>query len=99
MMLITLDLGMNKYNLYKDRHNTCDRRRTKQLTQAGYEKVNTPPEFNFGTRYAHVVANIWITMTYSSGMPFVYIIQFFSLLITYWIDKYLSNFPLLITVL
>ena len=94
-MNIIMDIGLNNYKLFKDRHNTCDRRRTKQLTQTAYENMNTPPEFNFGTRYASIVSNIWITFTYSAGIPLLYIIQFVNLIITYWVDKFLSKFSIL----
>lgn len=49
----------------------------------------TGPEYILQLRFAQVIALIFVTFTYSSGMPALYWITFVSLVITYWTDKIL----------
>jgi hypothetical protein len=72
-----------------DRKCTCDKRKTRQFTQDEYEDLYTGPEYILELRFAQMIALIFVTFTYSSGMPALYWITFFSLVITYWTDKIL----------
>lgn len=47
------------------------------------------PEFILQLRFAQVLSMIFVTMTYSSGLPILYLVAFLSLFISYWIDKFL----------
>jgi hypothetical protein len=72
-----------------DRRCSCDKRKTRQITQDEYEDLYTGPEYILELRFAQVMALIFVTMTYSSGMPLLHLITFLSLAITYWTDKIL----------
>lgn len=47
------------------------------------------PEFPMDIRLAQVCSTISITLMYSSGLPILFLFAFFSLMLTYWIDKYM----------
>jgi len=64
-------------------------RKTRQITQEEYEDMYSGPEFILQLRFAQVLSMIFVTMTYSSGLPILYLVAFLSLFITYWIDKFL----------
>jgi hypothetical protein len=49
---IGIDLAIDAAKKFYDRHFSCDRRRTRQITQDAYEEVNRRPEFDFGSRYS-----------------------------------------------
>lgn len=72
-----------------DRGCTQNKRKTKQVTQAEYEDLYTGPEFILQIRYSQILAQIFITMSFSSGLPILYLITFVSLVISFWVDKYL----------
>jgi hypothetical protein len=72
-----------------DRKCTCDKRKTRQITQDEYEDLYTGPEYILQLRFAQVTALVFVTFTFSSGMPLLYYITFISLFITYWTDKIL----------
>jgi hypothetical protein len=72
-----------------DRKCTCNMRKTRQITQEEYEDMYSGPEFILQLRFAQFLSMIFVTMTYSSGLPILYLVAFVSLFITYWIDKFL----------
>ena len=49
----------------------------------------TGPGFIIEARLAHMVVIIFISMTFASAMPILYLITAIHLIITYWIDKFL----------
>jgi len=72
-----------------DRGCTCDERRTKKITQTEYEELNKGPKFDMEFRYSSVLYVIWVTMTYSSGLPILYFVAVIYFFVTYWVDKFL----------
>lgn len=72
-----------------DRRFSFNERVTKQAAQSDYEELYTGPEFILQVRFAQFLCTIFVTMTYSSGVPGLYAISFLSLVCTYWIDKLL----------
>lgn len=72
-----------------DRGCTQNKRKTKQVTQDEYEDLYTGPEFILQLRYSQILAQIFITITFSSGLPILYSITFVSLFISFWVDKFL----------
>lgn len=72
-----------------DRRFSFNERVTKQAVQSDYEELYTGPEFILQVRFAQFLCTIFVTMTYSSGLPGLYAISFVSLVCTYWIDKLL----------
>ena len=80
-----------KLNLKRwfDRGCTSNKRRTKQIAQDEYEDLYTGPEFILQLRYAQILSQIFITMTFSSGIPILYLITLISFIISYWVDKFL----------
>ena len=49
----------------------------------------TGPEFILQIRMAQVLSTIFITMTFSSGMPLLYLVCVATFSISFWIDKIL----------
>ena len=47
----------------------------------------TGPEFILHVRYAQVLSTIFVTFTFSSGMPVLYLLNFGILFIQFWVDK------------
>ena len=45
------------------------------------------PEFNVNERFSNLISIFWIVFMYSSGLPFLYLVLFVTLLIIYMIDK------------
>jgi hypothetical protein len=72
-----------------DRRCTLNKRKTRQITQEEYEDIYSGPEFILHLRFAQLNSMIFVTMTYSSGLPILYLVAFLSLFFTYWIDKFL----------
>lgn len=72
-----------------DRRCTCNKRITRQITQEEYEDLYSGPPFILQLRFSQVLSMIFVTMTYSSGLPILYLVAFLSLFITYWTDKFL----------
>ena len=62
---------------------------TRKIIQSEYEDLYTGPDFILQVRYAQVLATIYVTLTYSSGMPALYFLNFFILVVQYWVDKIL----------
>ena len=62
---------------------------TTKIIQSEYEDLYTGPDFILQVRYAQVLATIYVTLTYSSGMPALYFLNFFILVVQYWVDKIL----------
>jgi hypothetical protein len=72
-----------------DRKGSFNTKKTRCIIQDDYEKIYTGPEFVLEVRYAQIIFTIFVTFTYSSGMPSLYIYNFFIIFVQYWVDKYL----------
>lgn len=72
-----------------DRKYTTDKRVTRKVIQSDYEDLYTGPKFQLQIRLAQLVSTVFVAMTFSSGLPIMYVICFVSLFITYWVDKIL----------
>ena len=72
-----------------DRRCTWNTKKTNKIIQSEYEDLYTGPEFILHVRYAQVLSTIFVTFTYSSGMPILYALNFVILFIQYWVDKWL----------
>lgn len=72
-----------------DRSWSLNMRKTKQVIQEDYEDLYTGPEFLVQIRFAQLLSTIFVTMTYSSGLPILYLISVISIFFTYWVDKVL----------
>ncbi|EQC32603.1 hypothetical protein SDRG_09917 [Saprolegnia diclina VS20] len=73
---------------WRDRSFTFDFTRTRQETQRDLEALYRGPEFDLATRYSQIINTIFITLLFSSGMPLMLLIGLFSIIITYWTDKF-----------
>lgn len=62
---------------------------TSRLTKNDYFDLYIGPEFSLGSRYAEILATIFVVLIYSSGMPILYACCFFYFFITYWMDKWM----------
>ena len=70
-----------------DRGCTCNRRRTKRLSQSEYEKINFGSDFNVETKYASMLLVVLMAMTFGPGLPIMYLIAMVYFFVTYWVDK------------
>jgi len=49
----------------------------------------TGPEFSIASRYAVLIAMIFIIMMYSTAIPLLYALGFVTCILSYWVDKIL----------
>lgn len=84
-------LGSIKLNILRfyDRKWSSNKRITRQIIQKEYEELYTGPEFILQLRYSQILSQIFITLTFSPGLPILYLITFMSFIISYWVDKIL----------
>ena len=54
------------------------------------------PQFLIEIRYSQIIASFYIVMTYSAGMPLLYLISMLQIYLMYWVDKYLCKLNLLL---
>lgn len=72
-----------------DRSCTCNRSRTRKLTQTELNLLQLGPELVLDERYAQAFNAIFVCMCYSIGMPLLLPILLVTMLVTYWVDKLL----------
>mmetsp|Transcript_14014 Transcript_14014/g.23808 ORF Transcript_14014/g.23808 Transcript_14014/m.23808 type:complete len:888 (-) Transcript_14014:196-2859(-) len=72
-----------------DRSCTCNYKNTKRPTQDDYEDLYTGPEYILPVRLAQMVAIVYMGMTFSSGLPVLYLVLTVKMFLTYWVDKIL----------
>ena len=75
-----------------DRSCTCNRRKTRKITQPDYEDINTGAEFLIEYRYSQILTTLFIVMMYSSGLPILYLIALLTYFFQYWFDKLFCKF-------
>lgn len=46
-------------------------------------------EFFIQFRLAHLLTSVYVTFTFSSGMPILYLVFLLNLIAIYWLDKYM----------
>ena len=54
-----------------------------------YEEIYMGGEYFIQFRLAHVLTTIYITFTFSSGLPLLYLLAFINLVAVYWMDKFM----------
>lgn len=72
-----------------DRRLSLNTKNTSCIIQSEYEDLYTGPEFILEVRYGQVLATIFVTVTFASGMPSLYALNFVIFFMHYWIDKWL----------
>jgi len=72
-----------------DRSCTCDRTKTKKVIQKNYELLYYGPEFTIANQYSALVAMTLIVLTYSSGLPCLYLAGFLICFCSYWTSKFM----------
>lgn len=82
------------FKLMKDCKICCDKgctsnQKTKCTTIKEYKAKYVGAEFIIEGRYAQISTSIFVSMFYSSGMPIMYVLIFFFIFATYYVDKYL----------
>lgn len=73
----------------RDRGCGLNERNTKAVVQSEYEALYTGPSFLLQMRYAQLLTIMFVTLTYSSGMPVLYLAAFITFVVAYMVDKYL----------
>jgi hypothetical protein len=76
------------YKLYKDRDWSEDEAKTKAVLQTEYEAINTGPELLYEVRLSQILCSFFVTMTFSAGIPLLYLALFLEIVIIYWFDKF-----------
>mmetsp|Transcript_14020 Transcript_14020/g.40351 ORF Transcript_14020/g.40351 Transcript_14020/m.40351 type:complete len:1010 (-) Transcript_14020:416-3445(-) len=61
--------------------------RSRQKHHAKLVELYTNPEFDMAARFAQLLNTIFVTVTYSAGMPALYIFCCFYMWFTFWADK------------
>eukprot|EP00930_Biecheleria_cincta_P018437 TRINITY_DN14363_c0_g1_i2.p1 TRINITY_DN14363_c0_g1~~TRINITY_DN14363_c0_g1_i2.p1 ORF type:complete len:913 (-),score=124.97 TRINITY_DN14363_c0_g1_i2:440-3178(-) len=56
--------------------------------QAELLKLYTNPEFDIKQKFAQMLTVVFVTVTYSSGLPLLNVFAFFYMLCMYWADKF-----------
>lgn len=59
------------------------------LTQEQLNKQFVGPEFEFAFNYAQIMATLFVTLTFSTGIPLLYPIAAANFCLSYWIEKFL----------
>ena len=63
--------------------------RTRKLTQAEYEAVNSGSEISFENKYSSMLVVVLMAMTYGPGLPVMYPIACVYFFVSYWLNKFL----------
>ena len=93
--ILTPHLGLCLHAMYMffsrcfDRRCSLNRAVTKCVIQEDYEDLYTGPEFLLQVRYAQLLCTVFVTVSFSSGLPILYAIAAVSLFGMYWTDKVL----------
>lgn len=92
--IITPHLGVLFMKLFKECSICCDKgcsgkKKSKLLTKQDYFKKYIGPNFMIEGRYAQICTTLFVSLTYSSGMPILNACIFLFLLLTFYIDKFL----------
>lgn len=51
-------------------------------------KAQNPPEFLFDVKYANILKNIFVVLTFSTGIPLLYACLLLIIVMMYWLHKY-----------
>ena len=72
-----------------DRSFTFNHRQTRKAGQEDYEDLYTGPRPILQIRYAQTLSVVFLVMTFSAGLPILYLAAVIHFFFTYWIDKFL----------
>ena len=70
-----------------DRGCSRDKKKTKKIVQEEYEALYTGELIEYDTRFAMLIAMIWVIMMFSAAIPALYLAGFILCFVTYWTDK------------
>ena len=70
-----------------DRGCGTDTKNTSKVIQSEYEDLYTGPEILLHVRMAQIMSTVFVTFTYSSGLPMLYGACIFMCFVFYWTDK------------
>ena len=88
-ILINQSGSIYNYLLY---HANIKRHRTSPslaLTQSELNKIHIGPEFELSYRYAQLLSTLFVCLTFSSGIPLLYVVAAVNFYVAYVADKYL----------
>ena len=74
-----------------DRAFSCDMRKTKTKIHKDYEELYTDADFNIDFSYTEVINVIFVCMTLSPLLPYIFYIAAVYLVVIYWRDKYMCK--------
>lgn len=75
-----------------DRCFTCDMRKTKKKIHKDYEMLYTDSDFNIDFSYTEVINVVFVCMTLSPLLPYIFYIAVVYMVVIYWRDKYMCRF-------
>lgn len=96
LLLIVIKKLITGLPRWWDRCLGCDMAVTKKKTHTEYEKLYTNPEFTIDFSYTEVINVVFVCMTLSPLLPYIFFIGYIYLIAIYWRDKYLCSFSLLV---
>lgn len=82
---------MKRFAQWKDREFTDDRRKTKQILQVDYEDMYTGEQFNYALGYTQTLVSFTLGITFSGGMPLLYLVMTFCFFFYFWLHKILRK--------
>lgn len=74
-----------------DRGLSCDMRQTKKSIHKDYERLYTDYDFNIDFSYTEVINIVFVCMTLSPLLPYIFYIAIVYLFVVYWRDKYMCK--------
>ncbi|KAG7402115.1 hypothetical protein PHYBOEH_005678 [Phytophthora boehmeriae] len=77
-----------KARRFVDRGYSFDHSLTRQDTQRDLETLYRGPKFDLAARYAQSLTTVFITYSFSAGMPLLHFIGLAAMVMTYWADKF-----------
>lgn len=86
--------AIKRFQQRKDRGFTDDPRNTKQILQVDYEDIYTGGQFNYALGYTQTLVSFTLGITFSGGIPLLYMVMLLCFFFYYWFHKILCNpFP------
>lgn len=76
---------------WMDRGYTCDMKKTKKKFHQDYEKLYTNDDFHIDFSYTEVINILFVSMTLSPLLPYIFYISLVYLIVVYWRDKYMCK--------
>ena len=78
----------NLVKRFYDQHFSCDRTKTRKLTQVDYVEVQKGNLFMIEYRFSNLITLVLVVSLYGNCLPLLYPVAFLVLFAAYWVDKF-----------